>query len=110
MHTIRIAASEGLSLAADQWGDPQNPPVMMFHGAGQNRHAWKQTAFSLSEQGYFVITVDARGHGDSDWSPEAHYDSDDVGRDIHAIVSNLSRRPAVVGASMGGMGLSLIHI
>ena len=52
----------------------------------------------------FVITVDARGHGDSDWSPEAHYDSDDVGRDIHAIVSNLSRRPAVVGASMGGMG------
>lgn len=104
MHTIRIAASEGLYLTADQWGDPKNSPVMMFHGAGQNRHAWKKTASSLSEQGYFVITVDARGHGDSDWSPDAHYESDDVGRDIQALISNLSRRPAVVGASMGGMG------
>ena len=103
MRTIRIAATEGLQLTADEWGNPSGAPVVMCHGAGQNRHAWKNTADTLAGRGWFVTTVDARGHGDSDWSTEAHYDSEDNGRDIVALLKRFDRPPAIVGASMGGM-------
>ena len=104
MRTVEIQAADGLCLVADEWGDPSNPPVLMCHGAGQNRHAWKSSAEILSERGWFVTTLDARGHGDSDWSPEHEYDSEDIGRDIAAVLKRFNSRPAIVGASMGGMG------
>ena len=30
----------GVDLAADIWGDPDHPPVIFMHGAGQSRRAW----------------------------------------------------------------------
>ena len=103
MRTVKISATEGLQLTADEWGDPSGAPVVMCHGAGQNRHAWKNTANALAGSGWFVTTVDARGHGDSDWSTEARYDSEDIGRDIVALLQRFDQPPAIVGASMGGM-------
>jgi len=103
VRTVKISATEGLQLTADEWGDPSGAPVVMCHGAGQNRHAWKNTANALAGSGWFVTTVDARGHGDSDWSTEARYDSEDIGRDIVALLQRFDQPPAIVGASMGGM-------
>ena len=103
VRTVKIVATEGLQLTADEWGNPSGPPVLMCHGAGQNRHAWKNTADALASSGWFVTTVDARGHGDSDWSTDARYDSEDIGRDIVALLQRFDRPPAIVGASMGGM-------
>ena len=103
MQTVQYQATEGLMLTADEWGDPNAPPVVMLHGAGQNRHAWKGTAAQLASEGWFVLTVDARGHGDSDWSGDEHYESDHNARDLHALLEQFDRKPAVVGASMGGM-------
>ena len=103
VRTVKIVATEGLQLTADEWGNPSGPPVLMCHGAGQNRHAWKNTADALASSGWFVTTVDARGHGDSDWSTQARYDSEDIGRDIVALLQRFDRPPAIVGASMGGM-------
>ena len=51
-----------------------------------------------------------RGHGDSDWSPDQKYDSEDIGRDITAVLNTFDSPPAVVGASMGGMGASLLNV
>lgn len=103
MRTVSVATTAGIDLAADEWGDPSGPGVLMLHGAGQNRHAWKGTARELARQGWFVLTVDARGHGDSAWSPEARYDMDDLAGDVHDLLGCFADRPAVVGASMGGM-------
>ena len=103
VRTVTIEATEGLQLVADEWGHPSQPGVLMLHGAGQNRHAWKGSAGALARSGYFVLTVDARGHGDSDWSPSGAYDSDDVAADLHLVLDHFERPPAVVGASMGGM-------
>ena len=104
MRTVEIKGADGLKLVADEWGDPSGPPVLMCHGAGQNRYAWKSSAEILAQRGWFVTTLDARGHGDSDWSPDHKYDSEDIGRDIAAVLSTFDSPPAVVGASMGGMG------
>ncbi len=103
MQTISCPGTDGLTLIADEWGPAGGPPVLMLHGAGQNRHAWRATAAVLAEQGWSVLTVDARGHGDSDWSQEARYDVEHMGADVLALLDRFDQEPVVIGASMGGM-------
>ena len=101
--TLQLRSHDGLRLVADRWGSADEPDVLLLHGGGQSRHAWKNTGERLASLGFRVTAVDARGHGDSDWSPTGQYDMVDFGRDIIEIVATLPERPAVVGASMGGM-------
>ena len=61
---VRLAG-DGLTLAADTYGPPDGPPVVLFHGGGQTRHAWGGTARLLGDKGWRSTTVDLRGHGDS---------------------------------------------
>ena len=99
--------TEGLRIAADSWGDPGGPLVLLMHGGGQSRHAWRTTGRNLGEAGYHAVAVDLRGHGDSEWSPEGDYSQDAYVRDIEAVIHALGGRTAVlVGASLGaGNGL-----
>ncbi len=94
-------------------GDPhhERPAVLMLHGGGQNRHAWTHTATALHDHGNTVITIDTRGHGDSEWDPSGNYDTDDLTHDLLAVHGQISRgRPIVaVGASMGGMTILNAH-
>ncbi|GAB3512042.1 alpha/beta fold hydrolase [Spirosoma knui] len=100
---LRFETEPGFFVAADAWGDPTHKPVLLLHGGGQTRHSWGDTARLLAEAGWYAIALDARGHGDSDWSPEGHYELDDLAKDVRAVIGQLSRKPALVGASMGGM-------
>jgi len=56
----------------------------------------------LLARGYHVINLDARGHGDSGWSPDGKYGLDALAADLRSVITTLSRAPALVGASMGG--------
>ncbi len=97
-------------IAGDSWGDPAGPVVLLQHGGGQTRHAWKSAGRLLAAAGYFAIAFDARGHGDSDWAPDGLYGQDAMIRDLQCVIAALSaRRPVLVGASMGG-GTSLVAI
>ncbi len=100
---VEMIGGGGLKIIGDQWGDPAGAPVVLLHGGGQNRHAWKGTAAVLAEAGYLVTAIDARGHGDSGWSAEGRYEMEDHAADLLAVLNMLDRPPAVVGASMGGM-------
>ncbi len=100
----------GLRIAGDSWGDPAGPLVLLQHGGGQTRHAWKGTGELLGAAGYCVVAFDARGHGDSAWAPDGVYDQDIMVQDLKCVVAALGhRRPVLVGASMGG-GTSLVAI
>lgn len=100
----------GLKIAGDSWGDPNGPLVLLLHGGGQTRHAWKGTGKLLGAAGYFVVAFDARGHGDSDWAPDGNYGQDVMVQDLKCVVAALgNRRPVLVGASLGG-GTSLVAI
>src|SRR5438034_7551340 len=95
--------SGGLRLAGDSWGSPDGPLVLLQHGGGQTRHAWKGAGETLGAAGYFAVAFDARGHGDSDWAPDGVYGQDAMVRDLERVVAELGgRRPVLVGASMGG--------
>jgi len=100
----------GVSLAGDSWGDPNGPLVLLQHGGGQTRHAWKGAGELLGAAGYCAIAFDARGHGDSDWAPDGLYGQDVMVEDLKCVVAALgNQRPVLVGASMGG-GTSLVAI
>ncbi|HUF98986.1 MAG TPA: alpha/beta hydrolase [Ilumatobacter sp.] len=98
----------GLDIAGDAWGDPNGPLVLLQHGGGQTRHAWKGTGETLGAAGYYAVAFDARGHGDSQWAPDGDYSQDAMVEDLTKVVEALGgRRPVLVGASMGG-GTSLV--
>lgn len=106
---MRIPAVDDVTLAADGFGDPSDPPVVLLHGGGQTRHAWGSTARQLGDGGWYALTVDLRGHGDSDWSPDGIYSLERFAGDVRCISEWLPSRPALVGASLGGMA-SLLAI
>lgn len=100
----------GVRIAGDSWGDPSGPLVILQHGGGQTRHAWKGAGETLGAAGYHAIAFDARGHGDSDWAPDGVYGQDVMVEDLKCVIAALGkRRPVLVGASMGG-GTSLVAV
>ena len=108
MHTWTGAG--GVEIAGDTWGDPGGQLVVLQHGGGQTRHAWKGAGETLGAAGYYAVAFDARGHGDSDWAPDGQYSADLMVEDLTCVVAALgSTRPILVGASMGG-GVSLITV
>lgn len=100
----------GLPIAADAWGARKDPVVLLQHGGGQTRHAWKGTGERLAHAGFRAYALDARGHGDSGWAPDGDYQQDTMVDDLVAIASHLGDpHPVLVGASMGG-GVSLCAV
>lgn len=100
---LRFEVAPGFFIAADAFGQSQNPPVLLLHGGGQTRHSWGDSAERVAERGYYALVPDARGHGDSSWSAEGQYGIEFLVHDLKAIVRQLGQKPALVGASMGGL-------
>ncbi len=93
----------GVTLRADIYGDKEAHPVILLHGGGQTRHAWGSTAMRLADAGFQALTLDLRGHGESDWAPDSDYSMDAFMADLFVVMESFSSPPAVAGASMGGM-------
>ena len=103
-----IPATGGVHVAADIYGD-SGPLVILQHGGGQTRHAWKSAGQMLADAGYQAISLDARGHGDSEWAPDGDYSTDVLVDDLVAVTEHFGQKPILVGASMGG-GTSLTAV
>jgi pimeloyl-ACP methyl ester carboxylesterase len=97
----------GVRLVGEQWkpgsADAQAGIALLLHGGGQTRHSWHGTAARLAAHGWAAITVDARGHGDSQWAPDGDYSLDAFVGDLRAIAATLDGPPVLIGASLGGM-------
>ncbi|WP_336971269.1 alpha/beta hydrolase [Sphingobium aromaticiconvertens] len=97
-----ILPGDGVDMVADAYGDPTAPPVCFFHGGGQSRRSWAGSARRVASAGYYGLSFDLRGHGDSGWAADGDYLLEAYGRDVEAIVASLARPTALVGASRGG--------
>lgn len=99
--------SGDLTLKGENWpavGDQSGTtPALLLHGGGQTRHSWDRTAAALAARGREVYTLDMRGHGDSDWAPDKEYGLDAFVGDLKALLAGQSRRPVIIGASLGGI-------
>jgi pimeloyl-ACP methyl ester carboxylesterase len=98
----RFRTSAGVELVADAWGDDADPVVLLAHGGGQTRHSWGGTAAVLARHGWQAISIDLRGHGQSGWSTDGDYRFSRFAEDIADVAAQLER-PAMVGASLGGL-------
>ncbi len=107
---FELTGAEGNRLAAELHGDT-GAPVLFLHGGGQTRHAWDKAVAELGGHGMRAIAVDLRGHGESDWPESGSYGFDDYADDVVAMVRAVEERfggrPAVVGASLGGLSALL---
>lgn len=97
-----FTSADGVELVGDCGGSPDAPCVILLHGGGQTRHSWSRAVDSLLDAGLQVINFDARGHGDSDWSPDGAYALSDRAADLRAVVADLAVPFVLVGASLGG--------
>jgi pimeloyl-ACP methyl ester carboxylesterase len=91
-------ASHGDSLAYEEKG--RGFPVVFVHGLTFNRRTWTPITDRLADR-FRCIAIDLPGHGDSPGLPQSF---EDVGRAVHAVVTDLGiDRPVVVGHSLGAM-------
>jgi alpha-beta hydrolase superfamily lysophospholipase len=104
---VQLRASDGLAIAATYWPgkDAHAPAVLLLHGNGASRGAEVSTAEWLSQQGYAVLTIDFRGHGES--ASASHSFGLLEARDAAAAFAWLKSRQngapvAVIGISLGG--------
>lgn len=84
-------------------------PVVFIHGWGGSGDAWDYQVLDLAPS-HRCITVDLRGHGDSD-KPWGDYNYDLFVRDISALLTQLDLTDVtLVGWSMGGhIALKFAH-
>lgn len=95
-------------LVGDRWpADPAAGPsrgaAVLLHGGGQTRHSWGRAAARFADAGWDAVTLDLRGHGDSEWAPDADYGIDAYVQDLLRVVEQLGEPPVLVGASLGGI-------
>lgn len=77
-------------------------PFVLLHGLSSNLRTWEMVAAHLAEAGHAVVSVDQRGHGQSD-KPDDGYDFTTIGDDLRALLDDLGlQTPVVAGQSWGG--------
>ena len=98
----RFTSANGLRFHYLEWGDPANPAMLLLHGFAQTCHSWDFIALAFSHR-FHVISMDQRGHGDTDWAPDGDYSPEAHRKDTHAFVEALGLDEVVlIGLSMGG--------
>lgn len=107
--SVRYFQCGDVRIAATASGEASHQPIIFLHGGGQTRHTWRKTARTLVEAGYYTLSLDLRGHGDSDWSPSGDYSSDAFVADLKTIIASCEQKPILIGASLGGL-MSLVTV
>ena len=100
---MRFKVTSSLNIEATSAGSPSDPLVILLHGGGQTRHAWKGTTEKLASSGFYAVALDLRGHGDSDWSEEGDYAIESYRSDLISIIEEIGKPASLIGASLGGM-------
>src|SRR5215471_12811502 len=85
----------------------QGPLVVLSHGIGDRRQAFRFLAPKLAQAGYRVASADLRGHGESSmgWTSVTGKDAitrTDVAGDLVALIRHLGGPAVIVGHSISG--------
>jgi pimeloyl-ACP methyl ester carboxylesterase len=106
--TFTTTGVGGTRIVADRLGDPETPAVVFLHGGGQTRRSWGKAASAVADRGWQAVTIDSRGHGESDWSEEGDYRLISFAGDVAEVLRQLPPKPVLVGASLGGFTTMLL--
>src|SRR5215469_7984671 len=108
----RIVEIGGLRFRYLDWGNEEQQPILFLHGGALTAHTWDLCCLALRDE-FHCIALDQRGHGDSDWAPDADYSIGAQRDDIRGFADRLRLdRLVLVGQSMGainGLAFAVAH-
>ena len=94
------------------WGTKGLRPILFLHGGALTAHTWDLCCLALRDE-FHCIALDQRGHGDTDWAPDADYSIGAQREDIRGFADRLGLdRFVLVGQSMGainGLAFAVTH-
>ncbi len=98
-----VKTDDGARLAIRRSGT--GSPVVLVHGLTGNRDDWGPVARRLITDGFEVVAIELRGHGDSSRGRDG-YGPRRLAADLAQVLSALDLRDVIlVGHSMGGMAV-----
>jgi pimeloyl-ACP methyl ester carboxylesterase len=106
---ISVKTPDGLTIAAQEWGNPQGPEILFIHGFAQSHLSWMRQVNSDLAKEFRIITYDLRGHGNSDkpLTKAPYHDNKAWGDEVKAVMDAAGlKRPVLVGWSYAGRVIS----
>ncbi len=95
-----LALEDG-SIYYETTGD--GPPLVFVHGGWMNGETWRPQVEHFAD-GYRVVTLDVRGHGETGATDPDQYSIELFTDDLEALLSDLDiERPTLCGLSLGSM-------
>jgi non-heme chloroperoxidase len=106
---ITVKTPDGLTISAQEWGNPNGPEILFIHGFAQSHLSWlRQVDGDLAKE-FRMVTYDLRGHGMSDKPDDAakYRDSKAWADELQAVIDAAGlKRPVLVGWSYAGRVMS----
>jgi non-heme chloroperoxidase len=106
---ITVKTPDGLTIAAQEWGNPNGPEILLIHGYSQSYLSWMRQVDSDLAKDFRIVTYDLRGHGGSDkpLDPARYRDSKAWGDEVQAVMDAAGlKHPVLVGWSYAGRVIS----
>jgi pimeloyl-ACP methyl ester carboxylesterase len=106
---ISVKTPDGLTISAQEWGNPNGPEILLIHGFAQSHLSWMRQVDGDLAKEFRIITYDLRGHGNSDkpLDPARYRDSKAWGDEVQAVIDASGfKRPVLVGWSYAGRVIS----
>src|SRR6516162_11689615 len=94
------------------WGTKGLQPILFLHGGALTAHTWDLCCLALRGE-FHCMALDQRGHGDTDWAPDADYSLASQRADVKGFAEAIGLGKFVlVGMSMGainGLAYAIEH-
>jgi non-heme chloroperoxidase len=102
---IAVTTPDGVTISAQEWGNPAGPEILFIHGFSQASLSWARQYGSELASEFRIVTYDLRGHGSSGkpLEPEKYKESKGWADELKAVIDAAGlKRPVLVGWSYGG--------
>src|SRR3954465_14715032 len=85
---VSVKTPDGLTISAQDWGNPNGPEIIFIHGFSQSHLSWIKQVTSELPNEFHMVTYDLRGHGNSDkpFEAERYRDSKAWGDELQAVM------------------------
>ena len=106
---LAVTTPDGLTISAQEWGNPNGPGIVFIHGFSQSNLSWMRQTNSDLAKDFHIVTYDLRGHGNSDKPLDAarYRDGKAWADEVQAVIDAAGlKRPVLVGWSYAGRVIS----
>src|SRR5258707_7450482 len=99
---VSVKTPDGLTISAQDWGNPNGPEILFIHGFSQSHLSWIKHVTSDLAKDFHMVTYGLRGHGNSDkpFEPERYKDSKAWADELQAVTDATAlKRPGPAAPS-----------